>query len=123
MPYKDVDRLFDCGKDEFKTSPLGLLRRTSDMVVLECISGNAGRPGSIRTGKQVRILMRMDDTNTLTITPMRLGDRKDFVAENLPWNGTAEENIERYQREVPTEGVDHVKTTNCAAWHAKSSRR
>ena len=62
-----------------------------------------------------RILMRMDDTNTLTIIAMRLGDRRDFVAENLPWNGTAEENIERYQREVPTERVDHVKTTSCTA--------
>ncbi|KAF8817172.1 hypothetical protein BYT27DRAFT_7153801 [Phlegmacium glaucopus] len=56
-----------------------------------------------------------DDTNTLTFTPMHMGDDnfaawlkaaqqhsswKDCVIENLSWNGTAAENIEKYQHEV-----------------------
>ncbi|KAF8966628.1 hypothetical protein BDZ97DRAFT_1917438 [Flammula alnicola] len=93
-----------------------------------CDGGEGHGYGGVGAGEQVEghdaSVSGHDDMKPLTFTPMRLEGHnlaawlkaarehsswKDCVVENLSWNGTAEENVEKYQHEVGALSNDSIE--------------
>ncbi|KAJ3507027.1 hypothetical protein NLJ89_g6533 [Agrocybe chaxingu] len=96
--------------------------------------GGGGDPGNAGAGAGEHVEAHgsgHDDVNMPTFTPMRLeGDSlaawlkaarehsswKDCVVENTSWDGTAAENIEKYQRLLRIKRRPHLRVARALIW-------